>query len=129
MIAAIIVTLLAFAGLAFVLFPLTKGAIAEPEDAPSPVDEAREKKTAALAGIVDLEQERDAGKMTTEDFHSLRVEYERDAVEALNELDELGTDPVDDELEREIADARQKLACPSCGAPRTVGKPCQRCGA
>lgn len=129
MIATVLVTLLALAGLAFVLVPLARGAVRESDDAPSPVDEARDKKLSALAGIVDLEQERDAGKMSPEDFRSLRSEYERDALEALNELDRLGTDPADDELEREIAAARQKLACPSCGAPRTTGEPCPRCGA
>ena len=127
--ATIIVTVLAIVGLAFVLLPLAKGAVRERDDDASPVDEARDKKLSALAGIVDLEQERDAGKMTPEDFRSLRSEYERDALEALDELDRLGTDPADDQLEREIADAKQKLACPSCGAPRDVGKPCQRCGA
>ena len=128
MIGAVIVTVLAIAGLVFVLVPLAKGSVVENEDASPAIDDAREKKNAALAGIVDLEQERDAGKMTPEDFDALRTDYERDVIEALNELDEVGSDQADEDLEREIADARQKLACPSCGAPRSVGKPCPRCG-
>ena len=128
MTAAVIVIVLAFLGLIFVVVPLRRGPSFE-ADSPSPLEAAREKKTAALAGIVDVEQEHDAGKMTTEDFRSLRAEYERDAVAALNELDVLATGSLDDDLEREIAEARQKLACPSCGAPRSTGKPCPRCGA
>ena len=129
MTAAIIVTVLAFLGLVFVVMPLRRGPSFEADGSPSPLEAAREKKTAALAGIIDVEQEHDAGKMTTEDFHSLRAEYERDAVAALNELDVLATGSLDDDLEREIAEVRQKLACPSCGAPRSAGKPCPRCGA
>lgn len=128
MTATVVVIVLAFLGLVFVVVPLRRGPSFE-VDSPSPLEAAREKKTAALAGIIDVEQEHDAGKMTTQDFRSLRAEYERDAVAALNELDVLATGSFDDDLEREIAEVRQKLACPSCGAPRSAGKPCPRCGA
>lgn len=35
----------------------------------------------------------------------------------------------DDELELEIAAIRERLRCPSCGAARAPGAPCDRCGA
>jgi len=35
----------------------------------------------------------------------------------------------DDELELEIAAIRERLRCPSCGAARAPGEPCDRCGA
>ena len=129
MTAAVIVIVLAVLGLAFVVLPLRRGPSFEVDGAPTPVEEARERKNAALAGIVDVEQEHESGKMSSEDFRSLRTEYERDAIAALNELDVLAASTRDDDLEREIAEVRQQLACPSCGAPRGAGKPCPRCGA
>ena len=129
MIVAIVIGILAGAALVYVAMPLRRGPVWETDDVPSPIQDAEEKKTAALAGIVDLEQERDAGKLSAEDFQELRSEYESDALEALRELDASSNAPPEDELEREIAIARQRLTCPTCGAPREPGSQCSRCGA
>ena len=129
MIATIAVVVVAIAALIYVAIPLRKGPRAEIDAAPTPEEEAQDDKVVALAAIVDLEQERDAGKLSGEDFAFLRDEYEQDALEALRKLDATGDTSLDDELEKEIAAARQRLACPSCGAPRDAGTPCAICGA
>lgn len=128
MIEALVVIAVGIAGLAFVAIPLRRGPQRVPLDGHErDLEDAQERKAAALAGIIDLEQERDAGKLSDEDFAILRRDYERDAISALRELDTV-TDTESDTLEREIAAARAQLACPSCGAPRAVGSPCPRCG-
>ena len=128
MIAALVVAVLACAAVVYVALPLRGGPRTETEEIPSPIQEAAEKKTAALAGIVDLEHEHAAGKLSSEDLEQLRAGYESEVLQALEELDAAGPGSPEEELEREIAAARQQLACPSCGAPRVAGKPCTRCG-
>jgi hypothetical protein len=125
MIATILVIVAALAGLAYVAIPLRRGPRAFTGTGTSATQEAEDRKSAALAGIVDLEQELEIGKLSQDDFEILRAEYERDAIAALHELD-AGTE--EDTLEKEIAAARARLACPSCGAPRAAGGPCPRCG-
>ncbi|MGH2807244.1 MAG: hypothetical protein ACRDKT_08210 [Actinomycetota bacterium] len=125
MIPVTVVIVAALIGLAYVAIPLSRGARPFAGIGTTPAEEAEERKAAALAGIVDLEQEFEIGKLSREDFETLRAGYERDAVAALRELDAASTE---DALEREIAAARARLACPSCGAPRTAGGPCPRCG-
>jgi hypothetical protein len=101
------------------------------------------KKRAALTAILDMEEERDAGKLSTGDFAVLRREYEAEAAEALAELDALRSPdaPADADLEAEIAAIRDRIRgegggeggptepCPSCGTPRAPGRACDQCGA
>ena len=128
MIPVLLMILFACAALIYVGLPLRGGPRREAAEIPSPAREAAEKKTAALAGIVDLEQEHAAGKLSTEDLAELRAGYESEVLQALDELDVAGQSSPDEELEKEIAATRQQLACPSCGAPRSAGTPCVRCG-
>lgn len=141
MIAAIVIALLACGALAFVAAPIRS----RPDDAgePSAVPaELESKKRAALTAILDIENERDVGKLSDEDFQILRGEYETEAVSALLQLDSLRAAEGGDgaEIEAEIAEIRARLAasggrrgtllaCPSCGAPRVPGRACDRCGA
>jgi hypothetical protein len=127
MIPILVVIVAALAGIAFVAIPLRRGPRSFPGLSSTATQEAEDRKSAALAGIVDLEQELEIGKLSRDDFEILREEYERDAVAALHELDS-GVTSADDALEKEIAAARARLACPSCGAPRAAGGPCPRCG-
>lgn len=144
MIAAVIVAVLACGALAYVAVPLRSGANASLE--PSfEVDELESKKRAALTAIIDIENERDIGKLSGDDFAVLRGEYETEAVAALLELDALragSSNEPDAGLEAEIAAIRERLAgshshssggavlaCPSCGAPRVPGRACSSCGA
>lgn len=128
MTAAIIIGALTLAAIAYIVAPIgrTRRTV---EEAITETG-AEEKKRVALTGILDLEEERDGGKLSETEFVDLRARYERDAVEALNELD---TAPrgsiVEDRLEQEIAAARDKLRCGTCGAPRGADTArCHSCG-
>jgi hypothetical protein len=129
MIAAVIVGLLACAALAFVAQPIIAGPRREPDDVSRALQEADERKRAALLAILDIEEERDVGKQSVTDFEVLRAQYERQALTALHEVDNLTVEEEgSDELENEIARMRAEITCPNCGAVRT-GTVCSRCGA
>lgn len=128
MIPVLVVALLACAALAFVVAPLRKGPVATDDGLSMEMDDATTRKQSALAAIVDLENERDIGKLSTPDFELLRRQYEVEAIAALRELDVLQA-ASDADLEAEIAAARAELSCPSCGALRQAGEQCPRCGA
>lgn len=134
MILVFVVALLACAALAYVALPL--GRRGRSEDAPSPADDLDARKTTALSAIVDLENERLVGKLSDEDFDALRAQYEAEALQALTELDALraaepdegpGGDADDASLEAEIAEMRQRLACPRCGSLRATDGTCSQC--
>lgn len=129
MIYAFVIAALAVAALAFVAAPIRRKDEATVAD---PSVELEEQKVVALTAILDLESERDVGKLSEEDFVELRAVYETQALDALHRLDGVvdeGTDP----LEAEIAHVRSRLSasrCPECGAPRRPGTDaCPRCGA
>jgi hypothetical protein len=106
MMPAVIVAVLALIALAYVIAPLKRS---EPTEVVDPRAELEEKKATALNAILDLETERDVGKLTQSDFDELRAVYEVEALDALHELD--GIDPRDgsDPLEREIAVIKDRL--------------------
>jgi hypothetical protein len=120
-----VVGVLALVGFLYVLAPLRGGAVAD-SGTDGIVEDAVARKTGALDALVDLEDERAIGKLSTEDFEVLRDEYEIEAVQAIDDLDVLGRSDAD--LEAEIAAMRERLTCPSCGALRAQGEPCPRCG-
>jgi hypothetical protein len=115
MIAYILIGALAAAALMFVLAPVRAGTGRDLPHGTFARDEAEERKRAALTALLDLETERDVGKLEDEEFVTLRTEYEAEAVAALDDLDRLGppgtaeTVPEDDALEAEIARIRAKL--------------------
>ena len=121
---AVIVALLALAALAYVVRPLSSR---RPTLAPV-MDEAAADKRAALEAILDLEDERDAGKLSAEDFESLRAGYERRAVAAMRTGHLAEGDATDDATEAEIAALREQMRCPRCGALRMPDAACSRCG-
>jgi len=126
---ALLIAVLGLVVLAWAALPLRRG----PQvDAPLPslqLEEAHAKKRAALVAILDLENEQAAGKLSDGDFAVLRAEYETQALAALREADALRDSTFDDdELEQEIAALRERLRCPSCGAARRPGEPCEQCG-
>lgn len=129
MIAGILVAVIALVALAYVTAPIRKGAQREPDETDAPARDAEGRKNAALTAIIDIEDERDVGKLSQEDFAALRMEYEAQALTALRELDAVEgfTNPEDD-LEAEIAAVRATLECPSCGALRGSHSTCPQCG-
>lgn len=130
MTSTLVVAALAVGALAYVALPLRGGPRRETLGPPTSAEQAGSRKRAALVAIIDLEEERDVGKLSSRDFDELRGEYEAEAVAALRELDALADSTWDDErLELEIAKVREQLKCPTCGAPRTPGGACATCGA
>lgn len=89
--------------------------------------EAEDDKRLALAALIDLEEERDSGKLSRDDFERLRATYEVEAVDALRRADAATDDGDEDDLEQEIARVRDRLRCPRCGAIRPSGELCPRC--
>ena len=125
MIAAIAIAILAGLAVAYVLSPLRRGAVNEAR-ADEFVEEALTRKKNALDALVEIDEERAVGKLSASDHDALRSEYELEAARALNDLDALAVS--DDDLESEIAAMRDRLACRKCGALRTPGERCPRCG-
>jgi hypothetical protein len=124
-----IVALLALAALAYVAAPLRRGPRRAFPHRSGEVARIGERKAAALTAILDLEEERDVGKLSEQDFRLLRDQYEKEALAALRELDALQSSELGDEaLEAEIAAARARMVCPSCGRPNPSGGRCPRCG-
>lgn len=126
MTAAVVIAVLALVGLIYVTAPVGRHRKTLVEV--DPESHAEEQKRVALTGILDLEEERDSGKLSEREFEELRGRYERDAVAALRTLEEDPQDALDDRLEREIAAARANLRCTTCGAPRSAATRCSSCG-
>ena len=76
-------------------------------------ESASDRKDAAISALRELEFEYQTGKVSEEDYATLRSRYAREALEARNELGET----VD------------SGSCPGCGAPAREGaKFCSSCG-
>lgn len=130
MIPLLIVAACAAIALLYVGAPIRRGVRRPTTNENAAAIEAEARKRVALLGIIDLEEERDAGKLTGSDYESLRAEYEMRAVVALRQGDRaLSHEPVDDDLEAEIAALRDEMRCSRCGAIRAPGSACERCGA
>lgn len=130
MIGTLIVALLALAALVWVGMPMRRGPRADSPERSLLIEEAEERKRAALFAIIDVEEEHEVGKLDVQDLKILRGQYELEAIEALRQLDDLGatTRTEDDEIEAEIARIRSQMTCPSCGSIRPQGEPCPGCG-
>ncbi len=132
MVAVVLVVLLLGLALAYILTPLRRaaGGPGSPDPMEAAEANAEDKKNSALTALVDIEDEREVGKLSTADFELLRQEYEAEAMSALHELDDIHfTYRTDEALEAEIAAVRAGLECPSCGRVRPPGELCPRCGA
>ena len=111
MTSSVLVSVLALLALAIVLAPLRERG-QRTEGWPA-ADELEERKRAALTAILDLEAERDVGKLSEADLEELRGVYEAEALDAIVALDAAGLDARTDALEREIASVRARLKDPT----------------
>ncbi len=127
MMGALVILALGVVALVYVLRPLKDGPRGDVPLNSVALEDALERKRTAFGALIDIEEERSIGKMSSDDYASLRREYEAEALEALNALDQMDATQ-DDPLEAEIAEFRNKMACPACGAPRRSGGVCERCG-
>jgi hypothetical protein len=122
----LLIAALAAGALLYVARPVRGGDV-DPSEESVLVDEAVQRKRAALRGIVDVEEEHEIGKLSREEYETLRSAYEAEAAGAMTELDALGGVPADDALEVEIAEMRGRMTCPKCGALRSPGEACPNC--
>ena len=104
--------------------------------AAGPTRQLFERKEQLLGEIVELELDRELGKVSAEDFQRLFAELEAETLAIIGELDRLNgasSDQFERRIEEEVAALRQKTAAPrchSCGALRREGDLfCPQCGA
>lgn len=105
----LLVAVVALAALVYVVAPLRRSDDAERFD---PTAELEAKKVVALNAILDLESERDVGKLSATDFSALRAVYEAQALELIHQMDGIDATEGSDPLEQEIAVIRQRLRNP-----------------
>lgn len=128
MIGILVVALLACAAAGYVIAPLRRPESGAAEPGADALERAREDKEVALTAIVDLEEEAEVGKLSKTELQALRIGYEHDALQALEQMDAIGNPPAhEDPLEAEIDAMKRRLACPSCGAMREPDGTCSRC--
>ena len=101
-----------------------------------PTRQLFERKEQLLGEIVELELDRELGKVSAEDFRHLFAELEAETLAVIDELDRLNgasSHQLERRIEEEVAALRQKttaLRCRSCGALRREGDLfCPQCGA
>ena len=100
-----------------------------------PTRQLFERKEQLLGEIVELELDRELGKVSAEDFQRLFAELETETLAVIGELDRLNgasSPKLERRIEEEVAALRQKTAprCHSCGALRREGDLfCPQCGA
>ena len=101
-----------------------------------PTRQLFERKEQLLGEIVELELDRELGKVSAEDFQRLFAELEAETLAIIGELDRLNgssSDQFERRIEEEVAALRQKTAvprCHGCGALRREGdRFCPQCGA
>ncbi|MDQ3985177.1 MAG: hypothetical protein M3280_01580 [Actinomycetota bacterium] len=128
MIPVVVVLVLVTAALVYVGAPLRTAREEDVGETDAAVREARSRTEIALGALLDLEEERESGRLNESDYEPLRHRYEAEAVVALRKADSLQGTP-EDEIEDEIERIKQRLRCPSCGAPRAPGERCSKCGA
>ena len=104
--------------------------------ASGPTRQLFERKEQLLGEIVELELDRELGKVSAEDFQRLFAELEAETLAVIDELDRLnGASSYQRErrIEEEVAALRQKTAVPRCRGCGTVRREgdmfCPKCGA
>ena len=115
MIPVLVVIAGALALLAYVIAPLRSTGDKRIPEKDGAREDAEADKRVALVSLLELEQDRDSGKLTESDYDSLKKDYEGEALAALRRLDDVDDAPAadaDDDLDSEIARIKAQLKCP-----------------
>jgi len=97
-----------------------------PKKTPSRGDELKARKDLALSAIKELEFDFQTGKLSPEDYSSLRSRYEAEAVEAMKALDGIQKGGKKFKTKK---GAEGKLICSSCGEEvPSSSRYCSNCG-
>lgn len=133
--------LVAAAAVALVLQPLLVGRVAPmaraaDDDEPVAIEESESPKIQALLALREIEFDRATGKLSDEDYASLKAKYSRTAIEAMKAEEasgggDVGVADTFDAAEDVVRRFRQRgsAACPDCGPrPEAVAIYCSRCG-
>lgn len=114
---------------ALIVGPLVRPARVTPRD-PATARLPDRAKESALAAIRELEFDFATGKLSDDDYATLRARYEAKAVEVLSRPTRpAATAGADARIEAEIAAARKRARCASCGQPLPqAARFCPACG-
>ncbi len=117
--------LVAIALLALVLGPLASGPQAQPQPDDEPVELDETARGVALLALKEIEFDKATGKLSEEDYASLKSRYTRAALEALKAdeaaVTDIGVAPRDSGV--------ALLPCPACGPrPEPDAIFCSNCG-
>jgi RNA polymerase subunit RPABC4/transcription elongation factor Spt4 len=100
-------------------------------------------KESSYSAIREIEFDYNMGKLSDEDYHELREKYRSQAISILKEIDEIGEEDIEEEVEREIASLRnvgEAVSCPKCltvnpldskfcgNCGTSLAEPCPHCG-
>lgn len=125
------------------LFKEPKGNLEVELLAETELDRLLNRKAIIYSNLKDLEFEFKMGRLSDADFRRLEAGFKNEAAVILHKLDQLGVENnLDDKIEKEIANRKEKLRpsgsstrtreqgrCPFCGAEVIAGKKfCADCG-
>lgn len=137
MLALVVGTILAVGALAYVLFPLLQGSVAQRRFVLPARASASEREHEAVVALREIEFDRATGKLSDADYDELRTRYTERALRAIRTASRTGAaggamDPadVDAAAEAAILASRARLArCAHCGPrPEPDAAYCSTCG-
>lgn len=127
--ALLIGTTLAVVALLFVLQPLWRGAIPTPRRTGNPRTGAALPAEDPIAALREIEFDRATGKLSDDDYATLKARYTRSALANLRADDAAAARPAEDEVEALVLRYRRASACGSCGPrPEPDAVFCSGCG-
>jgi hypothetical protein len=82
--------------------------------------------------LKELEFDFHSGILTEEDYQNLAAAYKRKAISVLMDIEKLGKDTTEEEIERQVLELRRRKGrfCPQCGKEyEEDDRFCSHCGA
>ena len=121
--------ILAVLSLAYIGFPLfRKSRRVASYEVNHQAEDLQARKQELYAAISDLEMDHRMGKLSKDDYDSLRAQYESEAIAAMKELDALTMTPVKRPRPARKSPSANRF-CHHCGAPAAASdKFCSDCG-